>query len=300
MITTTFDDLCGVPELIGTLRMAVSHPLLLPEAYSTGILTEESLGGVLLFGPPGTGKTMACRAVAKECGARMLQLQSSHLQEQYLGETEKMIAAAFRLARRLGPCVMFIDEIEGLFSKRDNNSKPWHRAMVTEFTQEMDGLSTARPNLKAGLIVIGATNRPQDLDSAVVRRLSRRILVDLPNTVQRKAIISRYLRGENVDPAINIDTLASDTTLFSGSDLRHLMLCAAMTSLREITPTTWRVQYGSDGVLIPSSEPLPARIIRPKHFDMALSQVSASSATNQSELEELRRWDKELFRSLRK
>ncbi|KAJ7612169.1 P-loop containing nucleoside triphosphate hydrolase protein [Roridomyces roridus] len=296
-ISTSFDDVCVAPELIDTLRMAVSHPLLFPDAYSTGILAEESLGGVLLFGPPGTGKTMACRAVAKECGARMLQLQSSHLQNCYVGETEKMIAGAFRLARRLGPCVMFIDEIEGLFSKRDDSSKPWHRAMVTEFTQEMDGLSTARANLKAGLIVIGATNRPQDLDSAVVRRLSRRILVDLPSMAQRKAIITRYLRDENVDPAIDIDALALDTTLFSGSDLRHLVHCAAMTALKEITPNTWRIQYGADGALIPSDEPLPARVIQPKHFDVALNQISASSATNQRELEQLRRWDKELYRS---
>ncbi|KAF7357333.1 AAA-domain-containing protein [Mycena sanguinolenta] len=297
-IETSFADVCVDSELIDAVRMAVSYPLLFPDAYTTGILAQESLGGVLLFGPPGTGKTMACRALAKECRARMLQLQSSHLQNCYVGETEKMIAGAFRLARRLGPCVMFIDELEGLFCKRDGSSKPWHRAMVTEFTQEMDGLSTARTNQRAGLVVVGATNRPQDLDSAVVRGLSRRILVDLPTLLQRKAIISRYLRDEKVDPAIDVRKLASRTPLFSGSDLRHLVHCAALAALKEITPTTWQIQYGADGVPIPySRKPLPPRVIRAKHFDIALRQISASSATNRKDLDELRRWAKELFQS---
>ncbi|KAJ7126897.1 P-loop containing nucleoside triphosphate hydrolase protein, partial [Mycena epipterygia] len=298
-IRTTFADVCVKPEITDTLRTAVSYPILFPEAYTTGILAHESMGGVLLFGPPGTGKTMTCRALAKECGARMLQLQASTIQHCHVGETEKLISAAFSLARRLGPCVMFIDELDALFCKRDGSSKQWHRTMVTEFTQEMDGLNTADANQRSGLIVVGASNRPQDIDSAVVRRLSRRILVDLPTLQQREAIIAQYLKGEVYDQTVNVAKLAARTPLFSGSDLRHLVHAAALAALKDTTPKSWQIQYGADGAPIAESSctPLAPRVIQEKHFDQALKQVSASSATNRKDLDELRRWEKEMFQN---
>jgi SpoVK/Ycf46/Vps4 family AAA+-type ATPase len=182
----------------------------------------------------------------------------------------------------------------------------------------MDGLNTADANQRSGLIVIGATNRPQDIDSAVVRRLSRRILVDLPAVQQRKgvtlarpticarvliqqtAIITHYLKGEEYDKkTVNITKLASRTMLFSGSDLRHLVHSAALASLRDILPSSCSIQYDSDGAPIPepSCTALMPRIIQGKHFDQALKQVAASSASNRKELDELRRWASELFQS---
>ncbi|KAJ7831876.1 P-loop containing nucleoside triphosphate hydrolase protein, partial [Mycena leptocephala] len=299
-IRTTFADVCIKPEVIDTLRTAVSYPILFPKAYTTGILAQESIGGVLLFGPPGTGKTMACRALAKECGARMIQLQASTIQNCLVGETEKLISAAFSLARRLGPCVIFIDEVDALFCKRDGSSKQWHRTMVTEFTQEMDGLNTADANRRTGLVVVGATNRPQDIDSAVVRRLSRRILVDLPTSEQRKAIIAQYLKDEVNDETVNIAALADRTQLFSGSDLRYLVHAAALAALKDTMAMPWQVQGGVDEIPGPTPEssrtPAP-RVIRGKHFEQALKQVSASNSTNRQDLDEVRRWERESFQS---
>ncbi|KAF8144117.1 P-loop containing nucleoside triphosphate hydrolase protein, partial [Mycena galopus ATCC 62051] len=300
-IRTTFADVCIKPEVADTLRTAVSYPILFPEAYTMGILAQESIGGVLLFGPPGTGKTMACRALAKESSARMIQLQASTIQHWFVSvtlSTEKLISAAFSLARRLGPCVIFIDEVDALFCKRDGSSKQWHRTMVTEFTQEMDGLNTADANQRTGLVVVGATNRPQDIDSAVVRRLSRRILVDLPTSEQRKAIIAQYLKDEIYDETVNIAALANRTQLFSGSDLRHLVHAAALAALKDTMPMPWQVQGGVDEVPGPTAERTPApRVIQGKHFEQALKQVSASNSTNQQDLDELRRWERESFQS---
>ncbi|KAF7358266.1 AAA-domain-containing protein [Mycena venus] len=295
-IRTTFADVCIKPEVTDTLRTAVSYPILFPEAYTTGILAQESIGGVLLFGPPGTGKTMACRALAKECGARMIQLQASTIQHCYCD----ISSAAWSLARHLGPCMIFIDEVDALFCKRDGSSKQWHRTMVTEFTQEMDGLNTADANQRTGLVVVGATNRPQDIDSAVVRRLSRRILVDLPTSEQRKAIIAQYLNDEVYDETVNIAVLADRTQLFSGSDLRYLVHAVALAALKDTMPLPWQVQGGVDEVHGPtpeSSRTSAPRVIQGKHFEQALKQVSASNSTNRQDLDELKRWERESFQS---
>jgi hypothetical protein len=112
----------------------------------------------------------------------------------------------------------------------------------------------------------------------------------------RTAIINHYLKSEVYDETVSVAKLAACTSLFSGSDLRYLVHAAALAALKDITPTSWQIQYGADGVPIPESSrtPLESRVIRGRHFDQARKQVSASSATNRKELDELRRWEKEL------
>jgi SpoVK/Ycf46/Vps4 family AAA+-type ATPase len=136
---------------------------------------------------------------------------------QYVGESEKLVSALFRLARRLEPCVVFIDEIDALFAGRgkSGNTPIWHTSMLTEFMQEMDGL------LVSNVIVIGATNRPFDLDDAVLRRLPCRLLVDLPNQAAREAILKIMLRDETLAPDVNLPVLAARTSKYSGSDLKR-------------------------------------------------------------------------------
>jgi SpoVK/Ycf46/Vps4 family AAA+-type ATPase len=131
-----------------------------------------------------------CRAIAKECNIRMLLITPSHVQDMWVGESEKLVAATFSLARKIAPCVIFIDEVDAIFGARTNesgNSSRHHRSMLTEFMQEMDGLHSAGANKKNGIIVIGATNRPFDLDDAILRRLPRRMLVDLPGLKERES-----------------------------------------------------------------------------------------------------------------
>ncbi|KIJ24972.1 hypothetical protein M422DRAFT_194063, partial [Sphaerobolus stellatus SS14] len=127
----SFDDVCVAPETIETLRRIVSLPLLYPSAFTSGVLGRESIGGILLYGPLGTGKTLLCRAVAQECGAKMLYIKPSDVQDCYVGESEKLVKAIFSLARRLAPSLIFIDKVDALFGKRKDDDKKWYRNIVS-------------------------------------------------------------------------------------------------------------------------------------------------------------------------
>ena len=153
--------------------------------------------------------------------------------------TSLRVKGVFSLARRLAPCVVFIDEVDSLFGARSgrgggNLGNRSHDQLLTEFMQEMDGLSSADANMKKGIVVIGATNRPFDLDDAILRRLPRRLLVDLPDAKARRgksphcglsahitAILDIMLRGEDLTEDVDLDHIASETDGFSGSDLKR-------------------------------------------------------------------------------
>lgn len=161
--STTFRDVQLPANTVDGIRSVVSLPLMYPDAYRHGILAEHSTSGVLLFGPPGTGKTLLCRALASESGARMLALNPSDLFQAYVGETEKLVKAAFTLARKLSPCILFVDECDNLFGGRSGGSMGGahvQRQILTEFLQAMDGLSSASENRESNIVVIAATNRP--------------------------------------------------------------------------------------------------------------------------------------------
>ncbi|KAG5653975.1 hypothetical protein H0H81_008843 [Sphagnurus paluster] len=222
---TSFDQVHLPPHTIDSVRTIVSLPLLHPKAFQQGILKQHGMTGCLLFGPPGTGKTLVVRALAKEAGCRMLTISPSDVMDMYVGEGEKLVKAVFSLARRLSPCVVFLDEIDALFgarmSSRESGGAFAHRGVITEFMQEMDGLKSSKED---SVIVIGATNRPFDLDDAVLRRLPRRLLVDLPGEKEREEIMKILLRDEALGNDLDISTLAKKTESFSGSDLKRKSL----------------------------------------------------------------------------
>jgi ATP-dependent 26S proteasome regulatory subunit len=184
---TSFDQVHLQPHTIDSIRTIVSLPILYPSAFQEGLLKDHAMTGCLLFGPPGTGKTLLVRALAKEAGCRMMVVSPSDVMDMYVGEGEKLVRAVFSLARRLSPCVIFMDEIDALFgarmSARESSGSIAHRGIITEFMQEMDGLKSSKDDR---VIVVGATNRPFDLDDAVLRRLPRRLLVDLPGQTERE------------------------------------------------------------------------------------------------------------------
>ncbi|RDX56644.1 AAA-domain-containing protein [Lentinus brumalis] len=239
-ITTTFNQVHLPPHTVDSIRTMVSLPLLHPGAFQYGILKEHSMTGCLLFGPPGTGKTLVVRALAKEAGCRMLVVSPSDVMDMYVGEGEKLVRAVFSLARRLSPCVVFIDELDALFGARlgrESGNSLAHRGVITEFMQEMDGLKSSK---ESNVIVIGATNRPFDLDDAVLRRLPRRLLVDLPGEKEREEILKILLRDETLADDVDLKQLAKKTESFSGSDLKHLCVSAALDAVKERVTVPWR------------------------------------------------------------
>ncbi|KAJ3862484.1 hypothetical protein EV359DRAFT_45080 [Lentinula novae-zelandiae] len=323
-MTTSFSQVHLPAHTIDSIRSIVSLPLLHPGAFQTGILKQHGMTGCLLFGPPGTGKTLVVRALAKEAGCRMMVISPSDVMDMYVGEGEKLVHAVFSLARKIAPCVIFLDEIDALFSARmsarESGSSFAHRGIITEFMQEMDGLKTSRDD---NVIVIGATNRPFDLDDAVLRRLPRRLLVDLPGVPERQEILKILLRDEVLGDDVDIGVLAKQTESFSGSDLKHLCVSAALDAVKEDIKLPWQVSSSPDSLDSPATHdqskdeqvgtsppleemPQPSdvksthsnssshlRTLARRHFDKALKEITPSSSESLGSLADLRKWNEE-------
>ena len=178
---------------------------------------------------------MLAKALARESGANFLSIATSTIFNKYVGDSEQNTRAIFTLASRLSPCVIFIDEIDSLLSSRESggSNEEFTRKVKNEFMSSWDGLMTDE-NLR--VVVIGCTNRPFDLDDAVLRRFSRKLLVDLPDAGQREKILKVILRKEKVSSDVDLKAIASDamTKGFSGSDLYNLCQTAAYMPVREL------------------------------------------------------------------
>ncbi|KAG6181335.1 hypothetical protein E4U50_001239 [Claviceps purpurea] len=281
-LRTTFADVHAPLETISALKLLTSLALTRPDAFTYGVLSQDRIPGCLLYGPPGTGKTMLAKAVAKESGANMLEVSGATLNDKYVGESEKLIRAIFTLAKRLEPCVVFIDEADSLLANRGMYSnRNSHREHINQFLKEWDGLE------ETNAFIMVATNRPFDLDDAVLRRLPRKILVDLPLANDRTAILRLLLRDETLDPAVDIEKLAHRTPYYSGSDLKNLCVAAAMAAVEEENNIAAQ-HKGPDAYQYPAR-----RTLRNDHFEVALKQIPASISQDMTSLKQIRKFDQE-------
>jgi ATP-dependent 26S proteasome regulatory subunit len=220
-IGVTYNMIGGLKEAKELLRQSVTYPLKYPRLYSEGVAAE-AVKGVLLFGPPGTGKTLLAKAVATEGGAAFLAVDASTIENKWLGESEKNARAVFTLARKLAPCVIYLDEVDSVLASREHGDDSSHGTLTsvkTTLMQEWDGLRTTKEDR---VVVIASTNRPFDLDEAVLRRLPRRIMVDLPDLHTRQEILAVTLMHNRLAPDVNLTTLAEQLDGFTGSDVKEV------------------------------------------------------------------------------
>ncbi|XP_034192682.1 spastin isoform X3 [Osmia lignaria lignaria] len=226
-----WEDIAGQETAKQALQEMVILPSLRPELF-TGLRTPAR--GLLLFGPPGNGKTLLARAVATQCNATFFSISAASLTSKYVGEGEKLVRALFAIARELQPSVIFIDEVDSLLSERRDNEHEASRRLKTEFLVEFDGLPC---NPEERVLVMAATNRPQELDEAALRRFTKRVYVTLPDLRTRIMLLKRLLAKHN-DPLTpeELNEMALLTEGYSGSDLTGLAKDAALGPIRELNP----------------------------------------------------------------
>lgn len=232
-INVHFCDIGGLDSIISSLRESVIYPLLYPNLFISSSPLLGAPKGVLLFGPPGCGKTMLAKALAKESGATFINIAASVLTNKWYGESNKLVAGLFSLARKVQPSIIFIDEIDSFLRERMKGDHEVTGMMKAEFMTLWDGLTSATDRI----LVLGATNRPNDIDSAILRRMPKRFDVGLPNSDQRFRILKLMLKDTKIAPGFSMTSLAEATQGHSGSDLRELCRSAAMVPVREFMRT---------------------------------------------------------------
>ncbi|XP_048863472.1 spastin-like isoform X2 [Brienomyrus brachyistius] len=226
-----FEDIAGQELAKQALQEIVILPALRPELF-TGLRTPAR--GLLLFGPPGNGKTMLAKAVAMESNATFFNISAASLTSKYVGEGEKLVRALFAVARELQPSIIFIDEIDSLLCERREGEHDASRRLKTEFLIEFDGVQSGAEDR---VLVMGATNRPQELDEAVLRRFAKRVYVTLPTEETRLKLLKNLLTKQGNPLNQNeLTQLARMTEGYSGSDLTALAKDAALGPIRELHP----------------------------------------------------------------
>ncbi|KIW06169.1 uncharacterized protein PV09_02655 [Verruconis gallopava] len=284
-INTTFEDVHVARSTVEAVRDLTSLSLQRPDAFKYGVLAKNTLSGVLLYGPPGTGKTMLAKAVAKESKAAVLTVTGSDVNQMWVGESEKTVKAIFTLARKLAPCVVFIDEADALLASRGSDGRggrPNHRDTINQFLLEWDGMN------ESGVFLMVATNRPFDLDDAVLRRLPRRVLVDLPDKDDREAILRIHLKGETISNDVDISELAEQTPYYSGSDLKNVVVSAALAAVKDELEAKKKADAQGEPYQFPEK-----RTLQKVHFVNAIGEISASVTGDMSSLGQIKKFDEQ-------
>lgn len=235
---TSFDDVAGLEDVKKVIALRVIYPLRHPQVTSR--FRKRAGGGVLLCGPPGTGKTMIARAIACELDATFMSVRCSDIMSKWVGSAEKNIRELFSAARRYERCVIFMDETEAIVSRRGGDSTVMNR-VIPEFLSQMDGLEK-RENM---LLLLGATNRPWDMDEAALRpgRFDEIIYVPLPDEEARLKILESNLKDVPKSEDIDIGQLARRLEGYSGADIKGFI--EAVTDL----PYQRQIETGKEQVV---------------------------------------------------
>ncbi|KAL0719142.1 hypothetical protein Bca4012_068466 [Brassica carinata] len=282
-IGVKFDDVGALEHVKKTLNELVILPMRRPELFTRGNLLRPCKG-ILLFGPPGTGKTMLAKALATEAGANFISITGSSLTSKWFGDAEKLTKALFSFASKLAPVIIFVDEVDSLLGARGGSHEhEATRRMRNEFMAAWDGL---RSKDSQRILILGATNRPFDLDDAVIRRLPRRIYVDLPDAENRLKILKIFLTPENLETGFEFEKLAKETEGYSGSDLKNLCIAAAYRPVQEL------LQEENKGSVANGAAP-DLRPLSLDDFIQSKAKVSPSVSYDATTMNELRKWNEQ-------
>ncbi|KAI7746782.1 hypothetical protein M8C21_032768 [Ambrosia artemisiifolia] len=273
-----WEDIAGLEKAKQALLEMVILPAKRKDLF-TGL--RRPAKGLLLFGPPGTGKTMLAKAVASESQATFFSISASSLTSKWVGEGEKLVRTLFAVAVSRQPSVIFMDEIDSVMSARTSNEHDASRRLKSEFLVQFDGVTSNSSDL---VIVIGATNKPQELDDAVLRRLVstpvKRIYIPLPDANSRRNLLKNKLKGQQYSlPSGDLERLVKDTEGYSGSDLQALCEEAAMMPIREL---------GSNILTVKADQ-----VRRLKYGDFKSAMTVIRPSIVKSKWDELEQWNKE-------
>uniref|UniRef100_A0A3Q3XCH5 Katanin p60 ATPase-containing subunit A1 n=1 Tax=Mola mola TaxID=94237 RepID=A0A3Q3XCH5_MOLML len=277
-----WDDIADLEDAKKLLREAVVLPMWMPDFFK-GI--RRPWKGVLMVGPPGTGKTMLAKAVATECGTTFFNVSSSTLTSKYRGESEKLVRLLFEMARFYAPTTIFIDEIDSICGRRGTSDEhEASRRVKSELLVQMDGVGGALENDDPSkmVMVLAATNFPWDIDEALRRRLEKRIYIPLPTAVGRVELLKINLREVEVADDVDLDLIAEKIEGYSGADITNVCRDAAMMAMRRriqgLTPEEIRA-LSKDELQMP---------VTMEDFTLTLKKISKSVSA--ADLEKYEGW----------
>jgi SpoVK/Ycf46/Vps4 family AAA+-type ATPase len=252
----TFRDVGGLDQLKQTIEMKIIKPFVNPSLFSK--FRKKTGGGILLYGPPGCGKTFIAKATAGECNAAFYSAHISEILDPYIGVSEKNLHNIFETARANRPSVLFFDEIDTLGYSRSKARSEVMRPLVDSLLTELQSIHTNTEKL----LVIGATNMPWDVDPAFKRpgRFDKLMFVPPPDKIARKIIMELKLRGKPIETGFDLDFLAERTELYSGADLENVIEVATENVLYEIMKTNKERLITMDDILMAIDSTKPSTL----------------------------------------
>ncbi|MGQ9469732.1 MAG: CDC48 family AAA ATPase [Nitrososphaerales archaeon] len=261
-LRVTYEEIGGLREEIIRLREIVELPLRHPEVFQR--LGIDPPNGILLYGPPGCGKTLLAKALANESEANFFSISGPEIMNKYYGETEARLREMFKDAKENAPSIIFIDELDAIAPKREETFGDVEKRVVAQLLSLMDGLSE-----RGRVVVIGATNRPESIDPALRRpgRFDREVEIGVPNADSRLEILQIHTRGMPLAPDVNLKKIAYEAYGYSGADLRALCREAALKALRRYLP-----EVNLEGERIPP-EVLERMVVTAQDFQMASREI---------------------------